>query len=296
MLKNHLEFGAARMDVCGECGELSGAFVDVADAVQRTQRCRCAGGAAGEEEASWPGYDFNRGLELCRCCAGALVSSGSRWSSFFCDACGDDIHTWNRTGAGGIPDDREPRGANVSGGQALPESAHAPAGARVAGAALARRSHALAARIAYLDAWRLRRIRDALGKMNGRTGLPDYLAAVRAGPARQDLFVELKAHFDARVEELDAAREALPEDTWPEVTPPRVGRSRGLPSWADINALYVALRGGVASPEDEAEVKVHFDDYLAKRREGERRFAQHVAQLRFFDLDGFDDVEPEPKH
>jgi AcrR family transcriptional regulator len=292
MLKNHLEFGAACMNVCGECGELSGAFVDVADEVERTQRCRC-GGEAREQEATWPGYDFNRGLELCRCCAGALVSSGSRWSSFFCDACGDDIHTWNRTGAGGIPVHWDPGGATVSGGQALVESARELAGQPVDGAALARRLHGLAARIAYLDAWRLRLTRDALGRMNGHTSLPDYLAAVRAGRARQDLFVELKAYFDARVEELDAARQALPENTWPKVTPPRVGR--GLPSWADISALYVALRGGVASPEDEAEAKAHFDDYLAKRREGERRFAQHVAQLRFFEIEGFDDVEPEPK-
>jgi hypothetical protein len=283
------------MNVCGECGELSGAFVDVADSVERTQRCRCAGDEAREQEATWLGYDFNRGLELCRCCAGALVNSGSRWSWFFCDACGDDIHTWNRTSSGDIPFHWEPGGANARGAQALPESAREPAGGSLDGAALARRSHGLAARIAYLDAWRLRRIRDALGKMNERTGLPDYLAAVRAGAARQELFVELKAHFDARVEELDFARQALPEHTWPAVTAPRGGRSRGLPSWAEINALYVALRGGVASAEDEAEAKAHFDDYLAKRREGERRFAQHVAQLRFLEMDGFEDVEPAPK-
>jgi hypothetical protein len=62
-----------------------------------------------------------------------------------------------------------------------------------------------APRIAHLDGWRLQRIRGVLGAMKGRASVPDYLAAVRAGPARGDVFAALAAYFAARVEKLDVA-------------------------------------------------------------------------------------------
>jgi hypothetical protein len=294
MLKIDCDVVGAHMTVCGACGELSGAFVDVAHAALRTQRCGCARGEAEADEPLWPRYDFNRGIELCRRCAGALVISGSRHSWLFCEACGDEVAAWNRSGAGGIPFRRH-CAADESDDPAAGESSRAPTGALVHGAAVARRLHGVRARIAYLDDWRLRTVRAVLGEMGGRASVPDYLAAVRAGPARRASFDALCAQFEARLEEPGPDGRPSPEEKWPDEKLRLASPAEAFASWPEIRALYAALIGRASRVEEEAAAKAHYDALVAARREGERRYAQHLAQLRFFDLDGEEEVEPAPE-
>jgi hypothetical protein len=72
----------ASLLVCRSCTDLRGHVV-LPDGPKATQHCACPHG----NTPRWPGCDFDRAAELCRCCCGALVASGSRWSSFFCDKC-----------------------------------------------------------------------------------------------------------------------------------------------------------------------------------------------------------------
>jgi hypothetical protein len=73
--------------VCGTCGRSKGAvYLDwnartSGDSVEQT--CRCGKPAA----VKWPRYDFNLAFEICRCCGQVLLSSGSRWSVWFCNGC-----------------------------------------------------------------------------------------------------------------------------------------------------------------------------------------------------------------
>jgi hypothetical protein len=264
MPTNKLEVVAARMSVCGECGDLSGPFEDVACAVERVQRCGCRGGRGRKGEPLWPRYDFKRVVELCRCCAGSLVASGSRWSSFFCDGCRSDVVAWNRAGTSWIPVGRHSL-ANGIGYSVRSEEAGEVQGESIEAARFARRLNELGARIAYLDRWRVRRVRDVLGNMNGPTSVAAYLAAVRAGPARRDVFAALVSYFEVRPAEVDAAGQVSAKE----------GRE----------ARTSSPRG----TEQPASTNVHM-----KKLEAERRFAQHEAQLRFFDLGDAPNTETEP--
>lgn len=55
------------------------------------QRCRCD----GSEEATWPGYDFNERIHLCRLCHQELLPSGSRFSLWFCTPCKELVVGFN---------------------------------------------------------------------------------------------------------------------------------------------------------------------------------------------------------
>lgn len=73
----------AHMRVCRICGRLAGGGPDSVVGVSRAQRCDCR--PRGEQ--TWPGYDFNLAVELCRCCGQVALRSGSRWSVWFCRGC-----------------------------------------------------------------------------------------------------------------------------------------------------------------------------------------------------------------
>lgn len=88
---------AARMEVCRTCLGLRGPFTDDFDRCERIQRCACE-----PEEPLWNAYDYNRGAELCRCCVAAIVSSGSRWSHYFCAECHERIVAYDRAMGGAV--------------------------------------------------------------------------------------------------------------------------------------------------------------------------------------------------
>jgi hypothetical protein len=71
----------AGLHVCGDCGSIGGRF----GAYQHV--CRCS----RDESPTWPRYDFNTAVELCRCCGQVALSSGSRFSVWFCDGCKKEI-------------------------------------------------------------------------------------------------------------------------------------------------------------------------------------------------------------
>jgi hypothetical protein len=87
--------GASAMEICTICFELRGRYD------KHRQQCRCDREANPEEyETRWlraggAPYDFNDDVELCRCCAVALVPSGSRWSPFFCGECKRRVRALN---------------------------------------------------------------------------------------------------------------------------------------------------------------------------------------------------------
>ncbi len=75
MSRNELQY----LHVCGTCY----ALYEAGRPDGMNQRCRC--GPQGE--AQWPRFDFNERARLCGCCATEVLSSGTRWSPYFCREC-----------------------------------------------------------------------------------------------------------------------------------------------------------------------------------------------------------------
>jgi hypothetical protein len=85
---------AEHLYICTGSGDLFGRLAYGGGPPTHEQRClwyQCA-----YREAPWhqprtdlpePGGDFPTALELCHCCAGVLIPSGSKFSSFFCEEC-----------------------------------------------------------------------------------------------------------------------------------------------------------------------------------------------------------------
>jgi hypothetical protein len=46
-------------------------------------------------EKKWPRFDFNTIVELCYCCGQEVLSSGSRWSVWFCEECKERVINFN---------------------------------------------------------------------------------------------------------------------------------------------------------------------------------------------------------
>jgi hypothetical protein len=49
----------------------------------------------GGAEEKWPTFDFNTIVELCYCCGQEVLSSGSRWSVWFCEECKKKVVNFN---------------------------------------------------------------------------------------------------------------------------------------------------------------------------------------------------------
>lgn len=83
--------------VCTTCGRLRGPVEPERGLVQR---CACE----PREEDRWPGYDFNTAGELCYCCGQVLLTSGSKYSVWFCDECKQQVGILNgRLGRYAVP-------------------------------------------------------------------------------------------------------------------------------------------------------------------------------------------------
>jgi hypothetical protein len=81
---------AARLHVCRKCLGFRGPFYDEFNRCKRVQPCGC-----DPRQPLWNAYDYNDFAELCHCCAAAVVSSGSRWSPYFCDDCKPRVRAYN---------------------------------------------------------------------------------------------------------------------------------------------------------------------------------------------------------
>ena len=85
------ENAASRMELCRVCLALRGPFRDDFNDTDRVQRCACE-----PRDPPWNAYDYNCHAELCHCCAARVVSSGSKWSLYFCEPCKKRIVAYNR--------------------------------------------------------------------------------------------------------------------------------------------------------------------------------------------------------
>lgn len=93
-----------RTVVCGPCGDVVGSaddFLQSGFIMVQTGTCPVH---AASGEAAWPRYDYNRFVELCRCCGTVALMSGSKWSVWFCPACREQVDLLNqRLGRYAIP-------------------------------------------------------------------------------------------------------------------------------------------------------------------------------------------------
>lgn len=70
--------------ICKRCSAIRGVVPYRKDGAE--QRCDCTPQEVRAAEPVWGG-DFNKYAELCRCCGLELLSSGTRYSVWFCDPC-----------------------------------------------------------------------------------------------------------------------------------------------------------------------------------------------------------------
>ena len=76
--------------VCCVCAGLAGYPRGRSD---YPQVCRCN----RADEQRWPDHDFNEYADLCWCCLLETISSGSKWSSFYCDDCRQRVRKYNQS-------------------------------------------------------------------------------------------------------------------------------------------------------------------------------------------------------
>jgi hypothetical protein len=165
---------AARMHVCRTCFELRGPFTDTFNRCKRVQPCEC-----DPEQPRWNGYDYNCAAELCFGCAADVVSSGSRWSVFFCDDCKASVCAYNdAVGRSAIPIGRH----SLMNGVSL-HAADARKARRVN--ELAKGLSRLAGGVERLYAHRrarVRRILESLAEPPGAVPVRTYMRHARSSP------------------------------------------------------------------------------------------------------------------
>ena len=92
------------VSVCGACGDAVGSAHSHRDerrVLVQTGTCR---EHAGDNVEIWPGYDYNRFVELCLCCGAVPLGSGSRWDVWFCPVCREEVDLLNaRLGRYALP-------------------------------------------------------------------------------------------------------------------------------------------------------------------------------------------------
>jgi hypothetical protein len=187
------------MLVCRTCACLFGPFTDDwhESVVLRHQDCACQRlSSSGRDQSRWPWFDFNRCVELCYCCAGQVIRTGSKWSVFFCEDCCPAIIALNRSyGVAVIPYGRHSlmNGFGISG-----EDAKHPGKVAVFAAGF----NTFVERINRLHNWRRNLVRDYLAAMgeSGDVSAETYLAAALKGsPGKAEIFRQMSAYFGVEV-------------------------------------------------------------------------------------------------
>lgn len=195
------------MALCFECGELAGewfwsdtapsSLVVPSSKAPREQVCRCEEAwrqELGLRGPRWPGFDFSRALELCHCCAVALIASGHDDAPYFCPECRVlTLAFHERVGRPVFP-----TGRTVETNDTLPLGA-------VSGMPSAVQRHIRAGRVLHsaverLQAWRRSRIRSlaclAGYGLDTPTELERFLGDVGSLSADRDAcFGEMKSAF-----------------------------------------------------------------------------------------------------
>jgi len=189
---------------CFECRavvELTGPGAD-----SRRQLCRCERERLIELAPRWPGYDFNKAIDLCSCCGFEPIETGSRWSVFCCAECKDRVLAFNRAcGDWVIPIGRH----SLQNGLAL-KVVLEPAGSGSSNPATSDREQ-IEGYIAAVQglSGRVRRLKNhktsyvqgnltTLGLLpaSAQVDLRRYVNAARAFPLRkEDAFMNLRAHM-----------------------------------------------------------------------------------------------------
>jgi hypothetical protein len=102
-----LIYGAYDLSICRNCLQMYGRLVRVLPnspeghkrSAWRKQKCQCMKNedkSNGIADKIWPGNDFNTSVELCYCCGKKLITSGSKFSSFYCVDCKKIIEAFNK--------------------------------------------------------------------------------------------------------------------------------------------------------------------------------------------------------
>jgi hypothetical protein len=183
--------------ICPVCFEVHGRLV-VSGRSRRHYRQRCACERGDEPEERWladparpdgPRFDFNRLIELCRCCTLEPLPSGSRWSVWFCDACKERALELNRSVGGPLlPIGRHTLMNHV--GLSGEAAADPRACERVAAAATT-----LFERMDALHEWANKRLRENTGGLGFAPAvevpLEDYLVRAEAVLSKKDAFEAL---------------------------------------------------------------------------------------------------------
>ncbi len=190
-----------RLNVCTGSGELFG-LLPSADGTrayeQRFRQHDCAWRSEPwhqpRAEMPQPPGDFPTALELCYCCASNVIPSGSKFSSFFCDACRTNIvRLRDAVGSAVIPLGRH----SLMNGIAL----HGPdAGNRLRITSFAAANSQSSNRIGRLFEWRRLVIAERVSSMHANAAFvsaPEYLAfATTLAPAPCEMFRQLCRFFN----------------------------------------------------------------------------------------------------
>lgn len=86
------------MEVCPDCRDVVGLFHRQDGPVAHgplVQRGTCPLHKPRAFDPRWSGFDFNRHVDLCRCCGRIPLRSGSRWSVWFCLDCKEQVGLLN---------------------------------------------------------------------------------------------------------------------------------------------------------------------------------------------------------
>lgn len=87
------------MGVCDTCRDVVGPIDPRSSALDRRmarlQEGTCPLHKLEPTQERWPGSDFNRHVDLCRCCGTVALRSGSRWAVWFCAACKEQVGLLN---------------------------------------------------------------------------------------------------------------------------------------------------------------------------------------------------------
>ena len=95
-----------RMKVCMECGRIYGFWhyqsgqVGSSGKIDYYQKCGCKTAKPdmppeGQGQEKWQGFDFDEAVTLCHSCGQEVLTSGSKWSVWFCEKCKERVIEFN---------------------------------------------------------------------------------------------------------------------------------------------------------------------------------------------------------
>jgi hypothetical protein len=184
----------SQMCICGLCFGIAGPwrYLDRAPTHLLIQECTCT--KASTRYATWPRFDFNEAVTLCRCCGLELLRSGSKWSVWFCGACKERVRRLHQEfNVYLIPIGRHSiMGGFGLRGDAVRDEAKIEAFATV--------TRTLFARMDLLEEWANQVVQRNMAAISGdRTQVPltDYLTrAYEDSMTKQEAFTSLIRYFE----------------------------------------------------------------------------------------------------